>query len=91
MTFKVWLELVENDYAKWKDIILGYFNLDRNNGLSQTIDTLDKNNFKQKLQSLGEFAKLPPEVQNRVLAFIDGPQSGTVGDLVRQIAGEPRM
>jgi len=90
MNFKLWLELAD-DYSKWKEIILGYFDLDPHNGLSQTIDTLNKNNFKQKLQSLGEFAKLPNHTQQRVLAFVDGEQPGTIGDLVRQIAGEPRI
>lgn len=80
-----------NDYSRWKDIILGYFDLDQNNGLSQTLNTLNKDNFKRKLQSLGEFAKLPTDTQQRVMAFIDSEQPGTVGDLVTHIAGEPRM
>lgn len=91
LTFKYWLVEMEDPQAKWKSILLGYLNLDPVNGLSQTLDTMNKPNLKRRLQGLGEFAKLPAQIQQRVLAFIDGPQSGTVGDLIRQIASEPRL
>jgi hypothetical protein len=89
INFKLWLTEEEDAFSKWKGILLGYLNLDPNNGMSQTLDTMNKHNLKQRLQGLGEFTKLDPNHQQRVLGFIDGPQSGTVGDLIRQIAGEP--
>jgi len=89
--FKYWLAEEEDAFSHWKTVILGYLNLDPNNGLSQTLDTMNKPNIKRRLLGLGEFRKLDPNTQQRVLGFIDGPQSGTVGDLVRQLAGEPRM
>lgn len=90
MNFKTWL-FEFDDYSRWKSVLLGYLNLDPTNGLSQTLDTMNKPNLKRRLQGLGEFAKLPADVQQKVFGFIDGPQSGTVGDLIRQIAGEPRL
>lgn len=91
MNFKLWLESEADDnYVRWKDIITGYLNLDPQNGLSQPLNTFNSNNLKEKLKGLGEFGKLPVDVQQKVLGMIDGPQ-GTVGDLVRMIAGEPRI
>jgi hypothetical protein len=89
VTFKHWLTEEEDAMSKWKGILLGYLNLDPVNGLSQTLDTMNKPNLKRRLQGLGEFTKLPMQVQQKVFAMIDGPQSGTVGDLIRAIASTP--
>ncbi len=89
--FKDWLATEESDaYSHWKNIIIGYLNLDPTNGLSQTLDTMNKSNLKSKLQGLAEFGKLPPSDQQRVFGVIDGPQSGTVDDLVRIISSGNR-
>ena len=84
MNFKEWLN---NDFSHWKNILLGYLDLDRRNGLSQTLDTMNTHNLQAKLQGLGEFAKLPLPDQQRVLGFIERGQ-GTIGDLIRQISGD---
>ncbi len=88
VNFKMWLEDTEDNFSHWKDIILGYLNLDQENGLSQTLDTFDSQHLKEKLQGLGEFTKLSPDTQNKVMSMIDGPQGGTVGDLIRQMSSE---
>lgn len=89
MRFKKWLEDSEDNFSHWKDIILGYLGLNDENGLSQSLDTFNPEQLREKLQGLGEFSKLSPETQQKVLGMIDGVQGGTVGDLIRVMAGEP--
>jgi hypothetical protein len=89
MTFKNWLQTEQNkDFSYWKNLILGYLNLDQRNGLSQPLDTMNKNNLKAKLQSLGEFMKLSSQTQHRALGFIDESPGGTIGDLIRYLSGD---
>lgn len=92
MNFKMWLEGDEDEnYSRWKDIVIGHLNLNQENGLSIPLDSFNPEHLKAKLQSLAEFGKLQPGIQKSVLDMISMEQSGTVGDLIRKIAGEPRM
>lgn len=88
-TFKKWLEAEEQDFDYYRDIILNFLNLDPAKGLSLSLDAINKNNLKQKLQGLGEFARLPVEIQQQVMGRID-QGGGTIGDLVRLMASQPQ-
>jgi hypothetical protein len=86
MKFRQWLESEEKNFDFYRNVILNYLGLHSEKGLSQSLDTFNKDNLKQKLQSLGEFSALPNDIQNNVIARIDGTQGGTVGDLIRLMA-----
>jgi len=86
MKFRQWLESEEKDFDFYRNVILNYLGLDVKKGLSQGLDTFNKDNLKQKLQSLGEFSALPEDIQGSVLARIDSSQGGTIGDLLRLMA-----
>lgn len=83
MNFKKWFENQQKDFDFYRDIMLNYLGLDPSKGLSQSLDTFNKENLKQKLQGLGEFSALPDHVQQDILARIDTTQGGTMGDLIR--------
>lgn len=83
MNFKKWFENQQKDFDFYRDIMLNYLGLDPSKGLSQSLDTFNKENLKQKLQGLGEFSALPDHVQQDILARIDAMQGGTMGDLIR--------
>lgn len=83
MNFKKWFENQQKDFDFYRDIMLNYLGLDPSKGLSQSLDTFNKENLKQKLQGLGEFSALPDHVQQDILARIDTAQGGTMGDLIR--------
>ena len=84
--FKAWLEnLEERHFNHYKDIILPYLGLDSEQGLSQPVSAMDAEDLKQKLENLNEFAKLPTEIQSKVLTAIDTQQVATIGDLIRLI------
>lgn len=88
MKFKTWIENLENEnFQKMKDVILNYLNLDPTEGLSQPIMAMNKQNLKQKLQGLGQFAELPSEIQAKVMSAIDMEQVSTMGDLIRMMIG----
>jgi hypothetical protein len=85
--FRIWLEDdEEQDFNFWKDLILNYLGLDQKNGLSIPLNTMDLQNLQAKLQGLGEFARLSPDVQQRALGLLSRSNPGTMGDLIRAIA-----
>ncbi len=87
ISFHIWLEdAEEQDFNFWKDLILNYLGLDQQNGLSIPLKTLDLQNLQAKLQGLGEFARLPTDIQQRAIGLLSRPNPGTMGDLVRAIA-----
>jgi len=83
MKFRQWLESKEKKFDFYRDVILNYLGLDEEKGLSQSLDSFDKDWLVQKLNSLGEFAELPDDIQGSVLARIDSSQGGTIGDILR--------
>lgn len=83
MDFKKWFENEQKDFNFFKDVFLNYLGLDQSKGLSQRLDSFDKDNLKQKLQGLGEFSVLPDHMQQEILTKIDNNQGGTMGDLIR--------
>lgn len=85
-SFKIWLEDQEQDFNFWKDLILNYLGLNQEEGLSVSLKSLNLQNLQSKLQGLGEFSRLSPEIQQRVMGQLSGPNSGTMGDLIRTIA-----
>ena len=82
MDFKKWFVNEQKDFNFFKDVFLNYLGLDQSKGLSQRLDSFDKDNLKQKLQGLGEFSVLPDHMQQEILAKIDSNQGGTMGDLI---------
>jgi len=86
MKFRYWLESEEKDFDFYRNVILNYLGLHPEKGLSQSLDTFNKDNLKQKLQSLGEFSALPDDVQKNVLYLIDSPQGGTISDILKLMA-----
>lgn len=87
MSFKKWLLENTDDFSRWKNLLLGYLNLDAKHGLSQPLNTLNRHNLQAKLQGLSEFMKLSSETQQQVLGFIE-QGNGTMGDLIRKISGD---
>jgi len=87
MQFRTWLfENEQKNFDFYKDVMLNYLGLDPTKGLSQSLDTFNKDNLKQKLQGLGEFSALPDHVQADILSRLDSSQSGTMGDIIRLMA-----
>lgn len=83
MDFKKWFENEQKNFDFYKDVLLNYLGLDQSKGLSQNLDSFNKDNLKQKLQGLGEFSALPNHMQQEILTKIDNSQGGTMGDLIR--------
>lgn len=81
MRFSIWLEKEERDYDFFKNLILGKLELS-NEALSQSIGIYEPDDLISKLQSLGEYAKLPEEIKSQVEGQIRSG-TGTLGDLVR--------
>ena len=86
MKFAQWLESEEKDFKFYQNVILNHLGLDPKKGLSQDLNSFNKQNLKQKLTSLGIFTALPEEVQSNVFSRIDSSQGGTMGDILRLIA-----
>lgn len=85
MKFKLWLEMNDKDFNFYKNLILGKLNLDRINGLSQSVDTWEPEQLISILNGLGEFKELPMEIQDQVVGQIRSGM-GTLGDLIRLIS-----
>jgi hypothetical protein len=82
--FKLWLE--ERSFDKYKKIILNYLNLDPDNGLSQPLDSLNRDDLYKKFTSLGIFTELPEQKRDEILAILKMPVNKTMGDLIRIMA-----
>ena len=81
--FKFWLlEMEDKNYSFYKNLLIGKLNLDADHGLSQEIDTWQPDRLISILQSLGEFAILPQNIQDQVIGQIKSG-SGTLEDVVK--------
>lgn len=81
--FKLWLE--EKDKEYYQDMILSKLDLDKEKGLSQSLDIWDTEKLLSKLNQLGEYKSLSKEIQSAIEARIKSG-SGTVGDLINIIS-----
>jgi hypothetical protein len=88
MQFKIWLN-EEQGYDFFKNILFGKLNLDRDHGLSQEVDTWEPDNLINMLNGLGEFKKLPQQVQDQAIGQIRS-RMGTLGDLIQIMASSSR-
>lgn len=80
MNFKLWLEMKDFDF--YKNLIMSKLNLDKNLGLTQTINTWEPDQLINTLNGLGEFKELPHIVQDQVIGQIKSG-IGTMGDLIK--------
>lgn len=81
-SFKYWLESLDKDYDFYKNVIIGKLNLNRNQGLSQSINTWEPQHLIAILNGLGEFKELPQENQNQVIGQIQSGM-GTLDDIIK--------
>lgn len=88
ISFDIWLEYREKDFAFFKNLVLNRLNLDRAEGMSSALSTFQKGNLESLLQGLGEFKKLPDVVQRAALGKV-ASGDGTIGDLIRTLASDP--
>ena len=83
MNFKLWLnEAEEKGYSFYANLLLNMLDLDKTTGLSTTISTFDKNDLIDKLNKSGEFKDLDENIQQEVIAKINSPKDGLLGDIV---------
>ena len=87
LSFNTWLEYRDRDFSFFRNLVLGKLSLDRDEGLSATVDSFQKENLTSVLQGLGEFKELPEDVQSQVLGKVQAGD-GTIGDLVRIMASK---
>lgn len=85
MYFKKWFEAREKNREYYQDMILSKLGLDKDIGLSQSLDMLDPDTIINKLNELGEYKSLDQDAQNAVEAKVRSG-SGTVGDLINIIS-----
>lgn len=88
LSYQHWHEARDRDFGFFKDVILNYLNLDPKQGLSVPIDSLNAQNLKSKLQGLGEFSKLPTDVQQQVFGMIDSSPEENMNEYVMIRHGE---
>lgn len=85
MKFKLWLEEKNREY--YRDMILSKLDLDKDKGLSQSLNVWDSDKLLGKLSELGEYKSLPEDVQKSIEAKIKSG-SGTIGDLINIISNK---
>lgn len=85
MKFKLWLEEKNREY--YRDMILSKLDLDKDKGLSQSLNVWDSDKLLSKLSELGEYKSLPEDVQKAIEAKIKSG-SGTIGDLINIISNK---
>lgn len=81
--FKIWLE--EKDRSYYQDMILSKLDLDKEKGLSQTLDLMEPDKLISKLSELGEYKSLPKEIQSAIESKIKSG-SGNIRDLINIIS-----
>jgi len=85
MKFKLWLEEKNREY--YRDMILSKLDLDKDKGLSQSLNVWDSDKLLGKLSELGEYKSLPEDVQKSIEAKIKSG-SGTISDLINIISNK---
>lgn len=84
MKFKLWLE--SRKYDKYKDFVLSYLSLDKDKGISQSLDGFDKDDLLKKIQDSSVFYEISEEAREKIENILSGDSSYTVGDLVRAMS-----
>jgi hypothetical protein len=80
-TYQLWLE--ERKYDKSKDFILSYLNLDKEKGMSMSLDGFDKNDLLQKIKNTNFYSELSERAREKIENILASDSSKTVGDLIR--------
>jgi hypothetical protein len=83
MKFKIWLEAKDKEY--YQNIILSKLDLDKEKGISMSLNVMDPEKLLNKLSELGEYKNLPKKIQNSIEYKIRS-EAGTIGDLINIIA-----
>lgn len=80
-TYQLWIE--ERKYDKSKDFILSYLNLDKEKGMSMSLDGFDKNDLMQKIKNTNFYSELSERAREKIENILTSDSSKTVGDLIR--------
>jgi hypothetical protein len=79
--YSLWLE--EKKYDKAKDFLLSYLDLDKEKGVSQSLDGFDKSSVLNKLKDTNFYADISERAREKIENILNKQNSGTVGDLIR--------
>jgi len=92
ISFCDWLddiELVESKRQKMSDfidLITNSIGLDKKNGVTTPILSINRQNATEKIKSLGSFSRLSSKRKEKIIKILDG-EYGTVLDIVKVMAG----
>jgi hypothetical protein len=79
--YSLWLE--EKKYDKAKDFILSYLDLDKEKGLSMSLDGFDKKNILDKIKDTSFYSNITERARDKIENILSKENSGTIGDLIR--------
>ena len=85
MEFKTWLEAKEKDKDYYQNMILSKLDLDKEKGLSMSLNLMEPEKILNKLNDLGEYKSLSKDIQDSIEYKINSG-SGTIGDLINIIS-----
>lgn len=81
MKFNLWLEARKHE--KYKDFVLSYLSLDKDKGMSQSLDGFDRKDLLEKIKDSNVFSEITEEAREKIEKILSSESSYTVGDLVR--------
>jgi len=81
MDFKLWLlEFEGKDIKYYQNILLSKLDLDKDKGLSQSLNVWESGKLLSKIQDIGEFKNLSSDLQKEIIDQINS-KTGTLNDL----------
>ena len=81
MDFKLWLlEFEGKDIKYYQNILLSKLDLDKDKGLSQSLNVWESDKLLSKIQDIGEFKNLSSDLQKEIIDQINS-KTGTLNDL----------
>lgn len=83
-SFIIWMENRKHD--KYKDFIISYLSLDKDKGISQSLDAFDKDDLLNKIKDSNVYADITEEAREKIENILSSDSSYTVGDLVRAMS-----
>jgi hypothetical protein len=81
--FKLWIE--NKEFDKNKDFFISYLDLDKNQGLSMSLDSFNKKDIFKKIKDSNFYAELS-DISKDNLEKVMLSNNQTVGDLVRAVS-----
>lgn len=81
--FKLWIE--DKEFDKNKDFFISYLDLDKNQGLSMSLDGFNKKDLLRKIKDSNLYADLS-DISKSNLEKVILSNHQTVGDLVRAVS-----